>query len=661
MKRITDYMFLPPQITDFERNYLAKLNKVGLWFFVGHLPLLILLAALNGTGPLLALGLTSLVLVGPLLAYKTFANPRMISVTYGFTAMVMGGLLVHFGQGPIQIEMHFYFFVLLALLAVYANPAVVVTAAVTVAIHHLAFWMFLPASVFNYAAPIWVVGVHAAFVVLESVAACFIARSFFDNVIGLEKIVEARTSALNARNQDMRVVLDNVEQGLLTLDKEGIISPEHSAIVERWFPLQTEGARFDALLNTANPDVAAAFRVGWDEVVNGFLPLEVTLDQLPHQIEADGRTLHLEYKPILEGEELRKVLVVMSDVTAAHERERLEREQRDTMRVLSRISKDKQGFVEFYEEAEELLRGLRGPQDLTLLKRRLHTLKGNAAIFGIQTLADACHDLESAMEEEQRGPNERELHDLAERWSRLKESLSLLLGEEQRSTVEIADDQFQNVLRALLNKRPHDEIAGIFASWKLEPTARRLTRLGEQAKTLARRLGKGELAIHIEDNGIRLDPKRWATFWSAFVHAVRNAVDHGIESPEARAAAQKPEEGSLTLSTALLGDTLEIVIQDDGAGIDWARIAAKAQARGLPTASRDDLQEALFADGLSSREEASELSGRGVGMGALRAECARLGGSIKIDSQPNHGTSLRFRFPAKSYQTKPQTLLQHTA
>src|SRR5262249_17283367 len=145
-------------------------------------------------------------LVGPTLAYFFFQNPRSLSVTFGFTAMAMGGLLVHFGQGPMQIEMHFYFFTLLALLSIFGNPLVIILPAVTVAAHHGLLYFLLPRSVFNYDASLWAVVVHAAFVVLESFAACFMARSFFDNVIGLERIVGERTRELDAVNRDMRLV-----------------------------------------------------------------------------------------------------------------------------------------------------------------------------------------------------------------------------------------------------------------------------------------------------------------------------------------------------------------------------------------------------------------------------------------------------------------------
>src|SRR5882672_4176535 len=166
MKKIFQFLVLPKQITDFERDYLARVNRVALIFFALHAPVFTLIAWLNGTRPGLAAVLTSAVLAGPVLAQSALKNPRAVSVVYGVTAMFMGGLLVHFGQGPVQIEMHFYFFALLAMLCMFANPMVNLAAAVTVALHHLIVWLIIPRSVFNYEAQWWVVLVHAAFVVL---------------------------------------------------------------------------------------------------------------------------------------------------------------------------------------------------------------------------------------------------------------------------------------------------------------------------------------------------------------------------------------------------------------------------------------------------------------------------------------------------------------
>src|SRR5258708_13674171 len=119
----------------------------------------------------------------PTLAYRFIRNPRWLSVVYGVTAMLMGGLLVHFGQGPVQIEMHFYFFALLAMLCMFANPMVNLVAALTVALHHLIVWWLRPRSGFNYDAQWWVVLVHARFVRLEPAAASLIALQFFHHSI----------------------------------------------------------------------------------------------------------------------------------------------------------------------------------------------------------------------------------------------------------------------------------------------------------------------------------------------------------------------------------------------------------------------------------------------------------------------------------------------
>src|SRR5271154_96557 len=95
----TNYLALPAEITPFEERFLARLNKIALIFFYLHIPVLMAVAWAAGTGPMFALTLSLVVLSGPTIAYKTLQNPRSISVVHGMTAMLMGGLLVHFGQG----------------------------------------------------------------------------------------------------------------------------------------------------------------------------------------------------------------------------------------------------------------------------------------------------------------------------------------------------------------------------------------------------------------------------------------------------------------------------------------------------------------------------------------------------------------------------------
>jgi two-component system chemotaxis sensor kinase CheA len=649
-RTLLEYLLLPRQVSDFEAGYLRRMNRVALVFFALHLPVFVVVAYFNHTGPGTAALLTTLVFFGPAVAYFSFQNPRSVSLVYGFTAMLMGGLLVHFGQGPMQIEMHFYFFALLAMLAVFGNPLAVCVAAVTVAVHHLLGWLLVPSSVFNYDAPIWVVLVHAAFVVLESVATCFIARSFFDNVIGLEKIVQARTEEVRARSRDMRLVLDNVNQGFLTIDRSGMMSGERSRIVELWLGAANDNARFVDYVGQRRPSFASSFELAWDEVVQGVLPLELTVHQLPKRFSVNGSHYAVECKPIEQDGTFEKALIVISDVTADVERERLEAQQRDVLSVLGRVASDKNGVLEFFEEANTLITSMEAgaASPLTDLRRAVHTLKGNALMFGVTTIAALCHELEGSIDAEQQAPSPQELAVLVQRWRDFCATLDLLLGESTKGRLEIEDQEYEEVLRALLHGAPRAEVAERITNWKLEPTEKRLKRIAEQAQGIARRLNKAPLKIEIHDHELRLDPVRWAAFWSAFVHVVRNAVDHGLESSDERCGHGKAPFGRLALHTELRGDKFAIEIEDDGRGIDWDAVARKADSLGLKHESRSDLVEALFADGVSTRHDVSELSGRGVGLGAVRAACASLCGSVKVHSEPGVRTRFEFLFPAST-------------
>jgi two-component system chemotaxis sensor kinase CheA len=650
---LKNYLVLPAEVTDFERDYVSRINKIALAFFWAHLPVMMGVAWACGTGPLWALLLTSLLLIGPTVASRVMESPRRLSLVMGFTSMCMGGLLVHFGQGPMQIEMHFYFFVLLALLAVYGNPLSILTATVTVALHHLLLYFLLPSSVFNYDASIWVVLVHALFVVLESVAACFVARSFFDDVIGLEKVIRARTAALDQRNEDMRLVLEHVEQGLLTLDRHGLISRERSAALEQWLGPAPEGdVSFSDYLAGVAPEAAAWFEVGWDALWEGFLPRELALEQLPRQVKVRALTLRLDYTPIFgAGGALERVLLVISDVTPQIAREQVEARQREVVQVFHRVMADKQGFLEFFEEASELVEAIQRWElghDLALLKRQLHTLKGNAGIFGLAALAHTCHEVENYMEEVCDGPLPEHCHEIAEHWASLRESLRGLLGERQQHQIEIEDAQYEAILRATLEGAPRAELAAMIRAWRLEPTRVRLQRIEQQARQIARRLNKPHVQVEALDHGLRMDPKRWAPFWSAFVHAIRNALDHGLEPLEERLAAGKAGEASLKLETRMDDESFVVEIADDGRGIDWEKVAQKARQAGLPHQTREELEWALFTDGVSTRDEASMFSGRGVGMGAILQATRALGGEVHIDSNAQAGTRLWFSFPKEA-------------
>src|SRR5262249_5695694 len=148
----------------------------------------------------------------------------------------------------------------------------------------------------------------------------------------------------------MRMVLDHVSQGLLIADLQGRLSTERSAIVDEWFP---EGVP-DSLVGFfagADPGAAGMFAAGWEQLVEGFLPIEVSLEQLPREIHQGGRIFALGLEPIFdEAGGLARMLVVLSDVTEARRRLVLEREQKELMAIFEHLSVDRGGVVEFASE-----------------------------------------------------------------------------------------------------------------------------------------------------------------------------------------------------------------------------------------------------------------------------------------------------------------------
>ncbi|MCA1657402.1 MAG: response regulator, partial [Actinobacteria bacterium] len=130
------------------------------------------------------------------------------------------------------------------------------------------------------------------------------------------------------------------------------------------------------------------------------------------------------------------------------------------------------------------------------------------------------------------------------------------------------------------------------------------------------------------------------------MHLVRNAVDHGLETDAERRAAGKPEQGTIGVTIALRGDRLRLTIDDDGRGLDPAAIRRALERRGRAVPNDlASLQRTIFDDGLSTREQTTTLSGRGVGLGIVRVSVERVGGTVDVTSAVGRGTTFILEVP----------------
>lgn len=184
----------------------------------------------------------------------------------------------------------------------------------------------------------------------------------------------------------------------------------------------------------------------------------------------------------------------------------------------------------------------------------------------------------------------------------------------------------------------------------LQPFSTLLEAFPSFVQQTARQHGK-EIAVDLQGTSTEIDRRVLDEIRDALTHLVRNSVDHGIERPEERRAKGKPPQGRIGIAVqSRAGGNVEILVTDDGRGIDTREVTANARRLGLVAEDAPELPEPealalLFRSGFSTRTEATDLSGHGLGLAIVREKVEQIGGSVSIESQPGRGTLFRLEVP----------------
>ncbi len=211
-----------------------------------------------------------------------------------------------------------------------------------------------------------------------------------------------------------------------------------------------------------------------------------------------------------------------------------------------------------------------------------------------------------------------------------------------------ADPAFLNVAQRL-NLITTELQEGVMKT-RMQPIGNIWNKLPRVVRDLALACGK-QVRIEMEGDATELDRTIIEAIKDPLTHLVRNAVDHGIETPEARLAKGKPSEGRVLLRAFHEGGQVSIEITDDGAGIDPQRIAQKALEKGLLTLSQSlqmserELSHLVFLPGFSTADQVTHVSGRGVGMDVVKTNIEKIGGAVDLQSQTGVGTTVKIKIP----------------
>ncbi|RQR46502.1 HAMP domain-containing protein [Burkholderia sp. Bp9140] len=496
----------------------------------------------------------------------------------------------------------------------------------------------------------------------------------------IEKIQE-NAAQLKQKTADIQAMLQNMQQGILTVVEGGVVHAEYSAYLETIFETSDIAGRdlmalvFDdsSIGSDARSQVDAAVHACLGEDSMNFAFNEHLLVNEVAKRMPDGREkwLDLSWSAITdETDTVVRLMLCVRDVTEIRELTAQAGEQQRRLEMIGEIlsiSQDKfHDFVHsakgFLSENERMIRQHERADHsiVAALFRNMHTIKGNARTYSLQHLTNIVHEAEQAYESLRRadGGPEWNRDALMDDLARVREAVdhyatinAVTLGRHGEPAHGGADylmverAHISESLRMLDGADPanagdwhaaRDSVRRLLSQFGTQGIGDALGGVIESLPSLAAELGKPAPVVHIDSNGHRVRSEIGATLKNVFMHLLRNAIDHGIETSDERRAAGKAPAGKIDIAVDVEDGALRFVLGDDGRGLALDRIRGIARERGWidagnETALSDEaVAELIFRPGFSTARAVTEVSGRGVGMDAVRNFLKRDGGDIAL-------------------------------
>ncbi|MDF2662092.1 MAG: hypothetical protein K0Q94_4883, partial [Paenibacillus sp.] len=523
-----------------------------------------------------------------------------------------------------------------------------------------------------------------------------------DELVRSKRLLQDAQQSLVRSERAIRNVLDNAGQGFLTFGPDTRIDPEYSLECSNIFGKSLEYYTFPELISLGDPEqqrfiesLLAKMFVERDPYKRSiYMPL------LTDEIEVRGRHIHIDYKtiPNVNDETSESFMAIFTDITEKRELQSQMEAERNILKMVVKVIvgygdyKDcVRDFKNFYEiELHELLNGP-DPLRTKLLNiyRDVHTFKGNFAQFGLSHVVDRLHRLEdelSGLLHDSEQLTVAGAADAAAGWDFrgwLQQDVRVLesvLGESflvQQDVLMIDKSkiiEIEKKMLAVLSPGECKLLLPDLRKLRCKPFKELLKSYPDYVAGLAERMEKLIAPFDIRGDEVIADTERYYDFSRSLIHVFRNIVDHAIEPADERIAAGKDEHGHIDCGIRLDGTKLVVTIRDDGKGIDPDVIRGKALERGVATEeelahwSEADVIQLVFSDEFSTKEQVSDLSGRGIGLSSVRAEAEKLGGTAGVESTPGAGSTFTFVLPFEDIADLPevefpvmiQPLIDHT-
>ncbi|MDR6492570.1 two-component system chemotaxis sensor kinase CheA [Paraburkholderia terricola] len=498
----------------------------------------------------------------------------------------------------------------------------------------------------------------------------------------IEKIRES-SAQLKQKTADIQAMLQNMQQGILTVIDGAVIHAEYSAYLEDIFETKEIAGRGLMDLAFSETDIgldalsridAAVHACLGEDCINFTFNQHLLVGEISKRMP-DGRVkiLDLSWSAITdENDVIVRLMLCVRDVTELRKLAAEASEQRRRLDMIGEIlavSEEKfHHFIEssagFISENERIIRKHSEADHAAIaeLFRNMHTIKGNARIYNLQHLTNVVHETEQSYHELRQPDADRpwdqehlmreltRVREAIESYARINEqSLGrkgktgvndaghagryvMVEKEHIQRTLGMLDRTDANELQELQSMR--DAMRKTLLALGSESVRDALSGVLDSLPSLASELGKPAPVVHIDDNGYRLRGAAGRTLNDVFMHLLRNSMDHGIETAETRSAQGKTPAGTIGIDVGVDRGALQITLSDDGRGLALERIRGIALERGWIRADEplgdEAIAEFIFRPGFSTAETITEVSGRGVGMDAVRDFLERENGRIEL-------------------------------
>ncbi len=485
---------------------------------------------------------------------------------------------------------------------------------------------------------------------------------------------------LNSKTHKVRSLLDNAEQGFLSFSDNFIIDAEYSQECVRLLGDNLEGKDISDVLYKNDETKKHFLKEALLNVVRekDDLIKDAMLSLLPKEVIVNRRAIKVDYK-ILEN---KQYMIVLTNITKERILEKKIRKEQEILKMIVIIVSEPAQFYELKDDFEKFSKNKRvfiNPNlsckvNLSELYRDVHTFKGSFAQLRMQNCVKELHNLETELStiSTQENITNQDLLNLLDKsdmneWINkdlyvIKEILGIEFFDKQHK-LEVddkfifniedkityllqADDKHINTYEDILNEINRARGTTLNHALSIYP---------KLCQEIATTQDKYLTEFKVTGGEDILTPIHFKSFIKSLIHLFRNAIDHGVEDLEDRLTLGKSEYASITCSIENNKDNFKIIISDDGAGIDIEKLKSKALKAKLYTEfelsnmSKANLLALVFVDNLSTNDNITKLSGRGIGMGAVKAEIEKLSGEIEIQSIVGEGTKFILKVPTSIY------------